>query len=81
MVLHAILYLLPALVLATALIARRYPGERILARLSPGRRPHWPRPRPTAPVSRRVGALIARGGCLLGRSLAVRPPPLASTAS
>jgi hypothetical protein len=36
-----ILYLLPALVLALVLFARRYPGERVLARLRrprPGRR-------------------------------------------
>lgn len=72
-----LLFLGPALVLAIALFARRYPGEgaidRWRARRSP---PHRrgdaaPRPRP------RLRAL--RGGsCLIAVSLAGRAPPLAS---
>ena len=67
--------LLPALLLAAALIAGRYPGERILSRLRPRgyRRPVGGR-RPGAAsfvrsVSRRRGELISRA--LAGRA----PPP------
>jgi hypothetical protein len=77
-VLDAILYLLPALVLAIPLLARRYPGERALVglrRRTQGAR--WARARSSAPAHRRVLLLVAivRGGRLIGCSLAVRPPP------
>jgi hypothetical protein len=72
-----LLCLVPALLLGCMLFARRYPGERLLARLA----------RPPAGKRRRIGLSRAavgrvaspmpRGGLLMGRSLAVRPPPLA----
>jgi len=75
-VFHAILCLLPALALTLPLLARRYPGERVLLALRDERRAHWPRPRSSVAPSRRVYVMSARGGQLLGRALAVRPPPL-----
>jgi len=76
-VFHAILCLLPALALALPLLARRYPGERALLVLrGERRRPHWPRPRSSASSARRVRVTAVRGGLLIGRALAVRPPPL-----
>jgi hypothetical protein len=72
----AILFLLPALALIVALLARRYPGERLLVAFSGRRRKRRPRPRPsTARLTRRAPVEVVRGGLLLGRSLAVRPPP------
>lgn len=74
--LHAILYLLPALVLAIPLLTRRYPGERALVGLRrAAERARWARPRSSVPARRRVVLVAVRGGLLLGRSLAVRPPP------
>ena len=72
-----LLFLLPALSLAIALLARRYPGERRLLALR-RREPHvrWPRPRSSVSVRARVPLLAVRGGLLIARSLAVRPPPL-----
>ncbi len=73
---EGVLYLAPALLVAVVLVARRYPGERLLARWA--RR--GPRRRPTA-VPRcltpgRVGlAALPRGGLLMAFALAVRPPP------
>jgi hypothetical protein len=82
-VLSGLLYLLPALTLALVLLARRYPGERTLLALR--RRPprvRWPRPRSNAPLAPPVVVLlIARGGLLIARSLAVRPPPALRAAS
>jgi hypothetical protein len=80
-VLHAILCLMPALVLASALLARRYPGARTLVALRTKRQIRWPRPRSSTPARRRVVIVAAHGGQLIGRSLAVRPPPALSTAS
>jgi hypothetical protein len=74
--------LLPALVLVVPLVARRYPGERVLAKLATGWRRRRPRARSSTPRPRAVFAAVPRGGLLLARSLAVRPPPvLASAAS
>jgi len=77
-----LLHLAPALILVAALLARRYPGERLIVRLagSPVRarrraRPHALKPRV------HIVALVPRGGLLLARSLAVRPPPAAARAS
>jgi hypothetical protein len=69
-----LLGLLPALVLAAALIAGRYPGERILSRLRPRghRRPAGGR-RPCAASF--VRSVSRRSGELLSRALAGRPPP------
>jgi hypothetical protein len=77
-----LLHLAPALVLGIALLARRYPGERVLVRLA-RRAARGPLRAPKlAPGARRgIAALIARGGLLIGRSLAVRPPPIALLAS
>jgi hypothetical protein len=74
-VLHAFLCLLPALALTLPLLARRYPGERVLLALGKESPAHWPRPRSSVPPARRVRVMSARGGLLLGRALAVRPPP------
>lgn len=75
------LCLLPALALAVPLLMRRYPGERIIAALSGSGRRRWARPRSSAPLPRIVVVLVVRGGLLLARSLAVRPPPALSLAS
>ena len=78
----AALCVLPALVLPLLLALRRYPGERLLAVLSGERRPRWERPRPSVPSAVRACFVVPRGGLLLARSLAVRPPPpVALTAS
>jgi hypothetical protein len=70
-----LLSLLPALLIAAVLFARRYPGERLLiawsTRISRRRR----RPGATARRSRRGASATPRGGLLLGFALAVRPPP------
>jgi hypothetical protein len=77
-----LLSLAPALALAATLFVHRYPGERLLLRLA--RRPSNAR-RPCAATSAckfRLGmALVPRGGQLMGRSLAVRPPPASFAAS
>lgn len=73
-----LLHLAPALVLVVALLARRYPGERLIVRLagSPARAPRRVRARAVKPRTH-VAALAPRGGLLLACSLAVRPPPVA----
>lgn len=77
-----LLGLAPALVLVLALLARRYPGERLIVRLagSPVRARRRARTRAVKPHMH-VAALVPRGGLLLARSLAVRPPPVAISAS
>ena len=81
-VLTGILCLLPALALAAALLARRYPGERTLARLAASKqRIRWERPRASTPHAARSFAVAAHGGLLIARSLAVRPPPAPLAAS
>jgi hypothetical protein len=68
-----------ALVLGIALLARlarRYSGERVLVRLARRAAQGPCRPPKLAHGARGdLAALIARGGSLMGRSLAVRPPP------
>jgi len=78
---HAMLYLLPAVLLVIPLLVRRYPGERALIALRRTERARWPRPRSSMPARRRVVLAAVRGGRLLGRSLAVRPPPALLAAS
>jgi hypothetical protein len=78
LVLHALLCLLPAVALAIPLLVRRYPGERTLLALRRAEPTRWPRPRSSTPLRRRVVMHTVRGGRLLGRSLAVRPPPAPS---
>ncbi len=72
----ALLYLAPALALATALLAGRYPGEALLERIA-ARRCAKPtitsaagRPAPEPPAR-----AAANGGLLLARRLAGRAPP------
>jgi hypothetical protein len=72
-----LLCLLPALLFALMLLTRRYPGERMLIAAHAARRARWPRAHSSAHRRQRVVATIARGGLLLARSLAVRPPPRA----
>jgi hypothetical protein len=80
-VLHALLCLLPAVLLAIPLLARRYPGERALLALRRVEPPRWPRPRSCKPPRRGVALAAVRAGRLMGRSLAVRPPPVSIAAS
>jgi hypothetical protein len=81
-VLHALLCLLPAVALAIPLLARRYPGERVLLALRRGAEPaRWPHPRSCAHGRARVVSRVVRGGRLIGCSLAVRPPPAPIAAS
>ncbi len=74
----SVLCVLPALVLALALALRRYPGEGALLALA--RRRRQEPPRGISSTLRRVrcwtGPAVPRGGLLLARSLATRPPPL-----
>jgi hypothetical protein len=76
-----LLCLLPALGLACVLLARRYPGERLLLR----RRGRIGRLRRRAarssPSRKRPVVLMPRGARLMGCSLAVRPPPASLAAS
>ncbi len=71
--------LLPILALLAPLLVRRYPGEARIARLRRARRPAIAPARAvnvrTPRAARRIGV---RGGLLLARGLAVRPPPLHS---
>ena len=60
---------------------RRYPGERTLARLVDSRRAHVGHARARACRCARTFAVATRGGLLLARSLAVRPPPAPVSAS
>jgi hypothetical protein len=81
-VLSGLLYLLPALTLALVLLARRYPGERSLLALRHRRPPaRWPRPSSTVSAGRPAPLAAVRGGLLIARSLAVRPPPAQPAAS
>ena len=77
----AALCALPALVLPALFALRRYPGERILAVLSAEHHRRRRRPRSSVPLVVRVEVALPRGGLLLARSLAVRPPPRASLAA
>jgi hypothetical protein len=66
----------PALILLLPLLAGRYVGEDGIARLSA--RMATPRLRPAAaraPQPRRAPLVLARGGRLIGASLARRGPP------
>ena len=69
--------IVPILVLLAPLLLRRYPGEERIARLRGDRRPARRRARATEtpPPRRDHRATTARGSLLLGRRLAVRPPP------
>jgi hypothetical protein len=72
----AFLYALPALALLAALLLGRYPGERLIfAAVARARR----RPRRAPQTAPRLASLdratLPRGGKLLARALAGRPPP------
>jgi hypothetical protein len=76
------LCLLPALALAAPLLMRRYPGERALAmRLTAAARPRRQRSCASAPRTGLLLTVTPRGGSLIARSLAVRPPPALASAS
>jgi hypothetical protein len=77
-----LLFVLPALLFALVLFARRYPGERLLVAVRAARRTRRPRAQSRSRLHARPAATtIARGGQLLARSLAVRPPPRAALLS
>ena len=79
---EGLLCLLPALVLATVLLVRRYPGAGALTTLRRRRaRTRWPRARSITADGRPLVLIVARGGQLIARSLAVRPPPRPLTTS
>jgi hypothetical protein len=76
-----ILCLAPALLIVTVLLTRRYPGEQLLLRgVTPASR-RWPRIQPGNSVRNRAVVFVARGGALIARALAVRPPPRVSSAA
>jgi hypothetical protein len=78
---QALLCLLPALAVLVPLLARRYPGERALLALKRERGSRLPRPLRSLASPARAVATVARGGLLIGCSLAVRPPPAPLRAS
>lgn len=66
----------PVLLLLGPLLLQRYPGERGIARLRAARSRAVRRARPAdAAVPATPGVARVRGGMLLARRLAVRPPP------
>jgi hypothetical protein len=71
-----LLYLAPALLLLTALVLGRYPGERLLLAATGPWRGSLRRRTPQIPT-RRLSQLAPRprGGALLGCALAGRAPP------
>jgi hypothetical protein len=69
------------LALAVPLLARRYPGERVLLALRSSERPRLQRPRSNVATRATFHQTIARGARLMGYSLAVRPPPPRLSAS
>lgn len=69
-----VLFLAPALLLALPLLRGRYPGAERLAKLI-HRRTALRAPR-ALPSTRRPATVRPRGGELIARSLAVRPPPI-----
>ena len=70
-----LLHLAPILLLVMLLACGRYPGSRSVARVA-ARAPHRPAPRAARMARPAVPTLaLVRGGLLLARSLAVRPPP------
>ena len=76
-----VLGLAPAVLIALLLSRRRYPGAHLLLAMRSRAARRSPR-RGLAPiaVAARALATAPRGGLLLARSLAVRPPPLALAA-
>ncbi|HMD55974.1 MAG TPA: hypothetical protein VKG82_00735 [Solirubrobacteraceae bacterium] len=76
-----LLVLAPALLIACSLLAPRYPGQTLLVALAAPSHVHRSRTRQRS-ARLPVGACqMPRGPLLMGRSLAVRPPPGASAAA
>lgn len=75
---EALLFLAPALLIAIPLLAGRYVGEELIAKLAAraARRPRPPHATaPSAPAVAQV--FLPRGARLIAHSLAKRPPPVA----
>jgi hypothetical protein len=70
-------YFAPVLMLLLPLLGGRYVGAERLERLARRRRrrPERARPTPALEPRRFDQSLLPRGGRLIGRALAVRPPP------
>jgi hypothetical protein len=75
---EAVAYAAPCAVLVLPLLGGRYVGEDRIARLRARdrSRPRVRAARVLSPVSRSAVVSVARGGRLIARSLAVRPPPV-----
>jgi hypothetical protein len=78
----AFAYLAPALLILLPLLGGRYPGDEALVRAvrRRARAPRRPNPAAKAPRRRPRGALLPRGGRLVGAALAGRAPPVRSVA-
>ena len=72
------LCLLPLAAFGLAMLARRYPGERILVSLRERRAPA--RRSTSVRLPRTPERLVPRGGLLIASALAVRPPPAGAAA-
>jgi hypothetical protein len=72
----ALLFMAPALLVAAPLLAGRYVGENLIAKLAAGRARKPRHSSPTPDVAPRPPALwLPRGTRLIAFSLAKRPPP------
>jgi hypothetical protein len=80
---RGLLFLLPAVLLASVVARRRYPGARLLVALRQRRATsaRWPRARSARSTRARALTAAVHGGLLIARSLAVRPPPRLSRAA
>lgn len=74
MISQLLLVLGPYAALMGALLLRRYPGERVLARMRARRRAPRLRPQPLCGGPSFV-FVSPRGGDLIARAIAARPPP------
>jgi hypothetical protein len=73
----ALLFLAPALLIVAPLIAGRYPGEELIAKLAEsGGRPPRRSTVASTPIPQQPPAWSPRGARLLAFSRAERPPPL-----
>lgn len=79
--LNGLLTFAPALVLMVAMLAGRYPGERLLSGHAKRRRGPWRSRARLALRPRTRATQLPRGGLLMGFAMAVRPPPLAVAVS
>lgn len=75
MILAILAQLAPALLLLALLLVGRYPGERVLVRYAARRAPALRRAPGRLP-RRRPRRSWVPAGALLGRHMAVRPPPV-----